>query len=396
MIHRIGAILFLLMFAELCIGGGGHFTALGPLSLRMILFSISLVISVVLLLEKKSFSFDITKWMIGFVLTMVIGIAVGLANQNPGRLIYEDVKPLCYFFVLPFFYLTVDQAMMAKAVKVIKVTSLGMAVVFIVLLVLVNSGVIPFLDFYRITEKSQELFYRGEATFFYKGFLFLGIGTIFYFFTDYSRLKKYAIPVLVMAILLSVTRGLFFSLALTFSIYFLAIKSYWKATLGIVLAVLTVVWGSNLILSGSRLFDARKNNKSYHEANPNLLGDRNYSDNGRVIQAREVWQRVSVSSTLIGHGFGAGTPSRPIHMEVSYLEIFHKQGLIGLIFWTAFGGMILINYRQAPSSPIAHALFYSSLFIFIESLTNQYINNPIGMSMLLLSLVSLYKLKTQK
>jgi len=59
-----------------------------------------------------------------------------------------------------------DQAMMAKAVKVIKVTSLGMAVVFIVLLVLVNAGVIPFLDFYRITEKSQELFYRGEATFF--------------------------------------------------------------------------------------------------------------------------------------------------------------------------------------------------------------------------------------
>jgi len=270
-----------------------------------------------------------------------------------------------------------------------------MAIILIVLLVLINSGVIPFLEFYRATQKSEELFYRGEATFFYKGFLFFGIGTIFYYFTDDAKVKKYFISVLVMGIILSVTRGLLFSLALTFSVYFFVTKSYLKAAMGLVLVVIIVVWGSNLILSGSRLFDVKQNHKSYQEADPNLLGDRNYSDNGRVTQAWEVWNGVSFSSALIGHGFGAGTPSRPIHMEISYLEIFHKQGLMGILFWTAFAGIIFVSYRQAPSSPSANAFFYSSLFIFIESLTNQYINNPIGLSMLLLSLVCLYKLKTQ-
>lgn len=396
MMQRIARVIFLLMITELCVGGGGRFTAIGPVSLRMVLFSIALVITVVLVQGKKRIPADIAIWMIGFAAVVAIGVAVALLHQNSMELVYEDVKPLCYFFVLPFFYLAVDQPLMAKAGTIIKTTSLAMALIFILLLALINTGVIHFLDFYRATLPSQELFYRGEATFFYKGFLFFGIGAIFCFFTADSRMKKIAIPVLVIAILLSVTRGLFFSLALTFAAYFMAIKLNWKAILGVVLALATVVWGSTLILAGSRLIDAKQNHKSYSEGNPNLLGDRNYSDNGRRIQAAEVWQQASLSSTFIGHGFGSGTTSRPVHMEVSYLEIFHKQGLIGLIFWAAFAGLIFANYRHAPPSPLAHAFFYSAVFIFIESVTNQYINNPIGMSMLLLSLVSLYKMKIQK
>jgi len=68
--------------------------------------------------------------------------------------------------------------------------------------------------------------------------------------------------------------------------------------------------------------------------------------------------------------------------------------LTGLIFWGSLAGTILVQYRKAIASPAANAFFFSALFIFVESLTNQYINNPIGMSMLLLSLVCLYKLKT--
>jgi hypothetical protein len=83
-------------------------------------------------------------------------------------------------------------------------------------------------------------------------------------------------------------------------------------------------------------------------------------------------------------------------MEISYLEIFHKQGLIGLAFWASLAGAIFHQYLQAGPSAETDAFFYSSLFIFIESLTNQYINNPIGMSILLLSLVCLYKLRTRE
>jgi len=103
MMSRISSILFLFMLVELCLGGGGRFTAVGPVSLRMILFSMALVVGTVQFIKGKSFPFEIGRWMIGFVFMISIGMAVGMANHNPIKLIYEDVKPLCYFFVLPFF-----------------------------------------------------------------------------------------------------------------------------------------------------------------------------------------------------------------------------------------------------------------------------------------------------
>jgi len=395
MITRVSKILFILILVELCLGGGGRFTAIGPISLRMILFSVALLVSIPLAI-KKTLPSEVWKLMIGFVIMIAIGVVIGMVSHNPKNLIFEDVKPLCYFLIFPFFCLAIDEAMIRKAIKIVKTSSIIMATIFIALLILINSGIIPFPNFYNATFKSEELFFRGEITFFYKGFLFFGVGTIFYYFIDYSRWKKYFIIILITTIVLSVTRGLLFSLAVTFSIYFLVSRQYSVAVYGLVLAMIIVVWGSNFILSTSRLFDSQNNHISYSQADPTLLGDRNYSDNGRTVQANEVWKELSFTSSLWGHGFGAGTSSRPIHMEISYLEIFHKQGLVGLAFWASLAGVILVRYRKVFISPIANAFFYSSLFIFIESLTNQYINNPIGMSVLLLSLCCLYKLNAQQ
>ena len=61
--------------------------------------------------------------------------------------------------------------------------------------------------------------------------------------------------------------------------------------------------------------------------NEKLLGDRSQSDAGRIAQIKEVISMTSVLSSFIGNGFGIGIPSRPVHMEISYLEIFHKQGI---------------------------------------------------------------------
>jgi hypothetical protein len=360
----------------------------------MILFCAAILMTIPLLIKEKSLPSEIWKLMIGFGIMIAFGITIGLLNDNPKNLIFEDVKPLCYFFILPFFYLAIDETMIRRVIKVIKASSILMASIFILLLILIHSGIIPFRDFYNSTFKSGEFFFRSEITFFYKGFLFFGVGTIFYYFTDYSKWKKYFILMLMTAIVLSVTRGLLFSLAFTFSIYFFVIRQYIKAIYALALTVIIIVWGSNFILSTSRLFDSLNNHKNYSQADPTLLGDRKYSDNGREAQANEVWEELSFTSSLLGYGFGAGTSSRPVHMEISYLEIFHKQGLIGLIFWGGVAYAILVQYRNAFGSPIANAFFYSAFFVYIESLTNQYINNPIGMSVVLLSFCCMHKWKS--
>jgi hypothetical protein len=128
-------------------------------------------------------------------------------------------------------------------------------------------------------------------------------------------------------------------------------------------------------------------------ANENLLGDRSTSDAGRIVQVEEVAERITVLSVLIGHGFGMGIPARPVHMEISYLEIFHKQGIIGLLFWGVLLFMLIKKYMAAVPSQMGDAFFFSSVFVFFQSLTNQFINNPIGLSITLLSLVALDHLK---
>ncbi len=136
MINRISKALFLLILVELCLGGGGRFTAIGPVSLRMVLFSVALTISILLLIKNKSLPSEISKLMIGFAVVISIGLAVGLITRKPTNLNIDDVKPICYFIVLPFFFLTIDKATIEKITKVIKVTSIGMSTIFIVLLIL--------------------------------------------------------------------------------------------------------------------------------------------------------------------------------------------------------------------------------------------------------------------
>jgi O-antigen ligase len=120
------------------------------------------------------------------------------------------------------------------------------------------------------------------------------------------------------------------------------------------------------------------------------LGDREFSDNERKRQIKEVIADITPATVIWGHGFGNGVESRPIHMEISYLEIFHKQGLIGLGTWVFLFTSLVGYFISLPlRSPLSYAFFLAAIFIFFQSLTNQYINNPIGMGMFLISLTGL-------
>lgn len=397
MLVKISKIVLLLLLTELCLGGGGRFTAVGPMSLRMILFGLALLIVLISIAKGVVIPNSYRKFLLAFGGIIVLGIGMGLINQSPSRLLWEDVKPLLYFLILPFFALTVNKNEIIVSAKIIKISSLILALTFFIVLILIHSGIIPFLTFYRFTLKSEELFYRGELTFFYKGFLFLGIGVIFYFF-DGSENKKLLIVLLLTAIALSITRGLLFSLCIIFSLFYLIQKEKYRTIFFAGVAVVIAVWGNQLTINMSRWLDStrqKKTNPSTETLNPNLFGARSYSDEGRLIQIKEVKENISWPSLIVGHGFGQGIPSRPVHMEIAYLEVFHKQGILGLLFWGWIAVTIILAFHQSDQSGMAHAFFFSSLFVFVESATNQYFNNPIGMSVLLLSLVSLDKLKRE-
>ena len=120
------------------------------------------------------------------------------------------------------------------------------------------------------------------------------------------------------------------------------------------------------------------------------LGDKSGSDSARFVQINQVLADVNPVSFFIGHGFGIGVPVRPRGMEISFLEIFHKQGLLGLIFWFAIFTYIFLMYyniKNKEYKKIAIPFLLSVVFIILQSGTNPYMNNPIGLSMILITIV---------
>ncbi|ELR71222.1 hypothetical protein C900_03026 [Fulvivirga imtechensis AK7] len=394
---QFGALLLQIIVLELILGGGGRFTALGPISLRMILFASALAYTCYSIWMEKKFVLPYLRLVLIFLLVILLAMSIGFFSTADPRLIFEDIKPLSFFLILPFFGLTItDKSILLKISRLVIYGALGMSIIYILLLVLINTGVIPFKAFYNLTAPTEEFFYRGELAFFYKGFLFLCIGLIAIYFTK----PKYAgimASVIILAIILTFTRGFIFALLLAAFCYFIVQPDavYIKISKLAIILLLALVIG----LKGNDLY--AEVSKSIHKSEiktnftkefqpEKLLGNRDFSNNERKKQFRQVLERTTLTSLFFGHGFGIGVPVRPIHMEISYLEIFHKQGLIGLLFWAFIFYLLTKKYFYSRKrTSLAHAFYFGSLFIFFQSLTNQYFNNPIGMSFILISLVGL-------
>src|SRR5258706_5915022 len=391
---RIIRILFCLLWIELCLGGGGRFTAWGPVSLRMVFFVAALSITVIAFVKGKRISNSYWRLVLLFLITTGIGLGIGLLDHADRKFWWEDVKPLLYFLILPFFALAIqNKTDVHRVARIIQGSGMTMMALFFIALMLIHTNAVPFLSFYNATVKTEEIFFRGEYTFFYKGFLFLGIAIIFFYFNVKTPINYGIIAFLLIALFLSLTRGFLLALSLTVFSYFLFKKSFLKAFIMVGIAVVVLLLGQNAISFTSRWLaqqtELHGNANKFDELNPALLGDRSFSDHERIAQLRQVAQGITFSSLLVGHGLGIGVPIRPVHMEISYLEIFHKQGLIGLTFWAILLWSAWQKFRAAQPSGLAEAFFFSTLFVFFQSFTNQYINNPIGLSMLLLTFVCL-------
>lgn len=389
MMKKFVSLLLSVMLFEIMLGGGGRLTAWGPISLRMILFGMALLTTFILLLRGQKISKEYWVLSITIGIVLAVGFWRGVATGANRVYWWEDIKPLLYFSLLPFFGFAIQNKQLVDQVaETIKQSGIILSCAFFVILVLIHSGVIPFLSFYHWVIDTQEFFFRGELTFFYKGFLYICIATLYVVIAG-SKRKFIILIILVAAILLSVTRGFIFATTLTLAFYYLSKTTFSKSLLFVTLGLLTLFIGQTVITKSSEVIDSiRKVEIDNKTPNSRLLGDRNYSDAGRFQQIKEVSAQTTLPSFFIGHGFGQGIPSRSIHMEIAYLEIYHKQGVFGLTFWAFLLWLLYKKYKKTTSD-IGDFFFFAALFVYFQSLTNQYLNNPIGLSMILLSIVCL-------
>lgn len=356
---------------EVFIGGGGRFFEIGPLTLRMYVFVFLLVFGTFYILIKRKIDKTVLGIFSLYAFTIALSATFGIINNAEISYIFEDIKPLLYFMSILYLYHVVSIDNIPKIIKIIKISGLFLSVVYFFLLLMLLFNYINFAKFYVFISTSKEVMFRGtEGLFFYKGFLYLNIAFLFYFLGKSNR-SVFFITLLGLAILLTLTRGFILSLGICLFIYFVFLnRNIYKKLIFLLVSLICVILYMVYIVP--------------------QLGDKSLSDTIRYTQIQQVINATTPLSFFLGHGFGIGVPIRPIHMEISYLEIFHKQGILGLAFWSVLFGFILFYYvkiRSTFSHYEVDAFFIGTLFVYIQTFTNPFLNNPIGMTFVILTLL---------
>jgi len=93
---------------------------------------------------------------------------------------------------------------------------------------------------------------------------------------------------------------------------------------------------------------------------------------------------------LIGKGFGAPIGDRN-RIEINYVEIFYKQGLLGLLIWLALFAYSFLLYSKLPpeNRQFGAAFLLSGFFVAVATASNTFLTGSIGMAVVFIAVVSL-------
>jgi len=411
-------VLFVVSLTELLVGGGGRLFEIGPLTLRMYLFGATQAV-VWWSILRGSWRPDATTWKLFGTLAGLTAVSAGIGwfNQAPIGAIFTDVKPLLYWSNLLFYAQIINSRERLELVKAcFRWSSALLAVAYLLVLLLWKFNIIYGWGMYLWALPTEELSFRGNLGFFYKGFIFLPIG-IFFWLQENSYYRKFIWVFLIyLAMLLTFTRGfwlIIFSIHVLYTIFYNPKNVIsWLAIVLMITSLLSVglyvsqVDNQNFpelaeFQQKSRETYKRKPLKEWQRKLGNMFSqgfeDRESSIIDRIIQVGEVIDATTPASVFVGNGLGKGTDSRQVHMEISYLEIFHKQGIMGLTvwfglfyaLWRGFYRRMGRSLKQIPFEDDAFVFFMAAAFMFAISFLNPFINAPMGLGMLGIALISL-------
>lgn len=375
-INRILMFIFYCVIWELLLCGSGQIIhVMGSLTLRMVNFLIVFGVSFCMFFRNR-IGVDFFNLYFFYLFNFIVAISFSLVSGNMLHL-FDDIKPLSYFFISPFFYWMIKDVSIVKRIAwIIERSAIIMAVFYLIYILCIKViGIIDFDVFYILMNDSSDFMFRGnEGELFYKGFLFLPIGIAFIL-----RNKEWLfLFIILLAIYFTMTRG-FYIISLCSLVLFYLLSQKINASKIFVLFIMLFIGG--IIIMNVGLFEMGE--------------ERAEGDSIRIITIQQVVERVTLFSFFFGHGFGNGVPIREVHMEMSYLEIFHKQGLLGIMFWIYLFYKVSIFYRKTPkrNRDLAIPFYVGIILVYIQSFFNPFINNPIGMSFILLAFFSLRKLQ---
>ncbi len=378
----IGKILLVLVALELALGGGGRLVDVGWFSPRMLLFCGALAYAAFILgLARSRIPWEFACLILGFCALLLFHGAVSIVRQMPYEAIFEDAKPQLYFPMLAFLAITIRNVRdVATVTKLLKISAVVLSIAYLGVLSLWHSGVFTFDEVQGALnptgDTKKEFYFRSDATFFFKAALYVGVGLFFFLFHGGSIGKLVAV-LLFLALFFTLTRGLMAAVFLSLATCVLLFHKNRLA--GVALA------GTNLVLGLFAILVINELAPTAGESVALRLAD--------LRATAEIWD---VPTILIGQGLGPSIGARG-HIEMNYIEILYKQGLLGLSFWLLPIAYITLQMSRAMPERRTNAMPYylAALFVYFENATNPFLTNPIGMSVVLIAMVAIRVLSSQ-
>jgi hypothetical protein len=423
-LHNWSVWLFWISLAELVLGGGGRLTAWEGISLRMVLFGLcQLTLVIHLLKQAKTLDTPFFPQFIAFFCLLGFSAAWGWYQGAAPAAILKDVKPLLFWANLAFYGLVIQDNRTFNGIRTIFLWStLVMATAYLALLLCWHNAWIDAEAMHLYLAQYEEFSFRGSLGFMYKGFVFVPVG-IFFWLQHPSRFRYVAVLLLYLALLFTFTRGFWLILFAILFIYTLLFQGKsWLNWTAIVFMLFSLYLSGLFVASrehtyfagqeaGEMSHNAQKKEIPLSALEKELSGrfkqgfeHREASMIDRFVQVREVADAISPQSLLLGHGFGHGTASRPVHMEITYLEIFHKQGLLGLLmcFWLLFtllhvyAKTLSFRWQNIHYLQSSFPFVFGCLFFFGLSFLNPFVNSPLGLGMLAITMLVLRRISEGK
>ena len=443
-VNKAAQFFILLFIAECTVGSSGRWLCIGPLSIRILLFIIAFVISapVVIFKLKEVFSNFSVISTVCFGLYFVLSLALGIKNGNRPDFIASDVTTFMSLALFPAFIAVMcNKKAINRAVNIVFYASCALSVAVLLLHVIMSfadkvfiTSINSFLNQYSLggfatlSTGIQRIYMRSQ--------IFLQVAIIYGIWLLGKAKGKLKLLVLALegclfcAVIISYTRGFWFGLAIAAAMLLFVSFKYWKRYLKTAICMLlafTVFAVSSGLLYGGPFVAVEVVNRF----NPNLIvisgidgdtadiedsldnDDSSVSDED--IAAANVRQKSLVAlkeeiskKRVLGHGLGKNLDGirNDGRTEYMYLDIILKMGIVGFaLFTVVFFGFVAVQIygyfksnklRSLPydwDSPTVRNLFLTVgyLSVAVTSFFNPFLNNPMGIMLLMLTATAVYQ-----
>lgn len=440
---RITEILLLAFVAECTFGGSGRWLEIGPLSIRMILFAACFLATIPYVIHNiKSLATNLQVIVTVFYgMYLIICTVIGLRDGNRFAFIWSDLTTMMTLALAPGFMAVMsNQKSINRAVDVIYWSAAVTAVITVVLhFVFAFIGQNTFDAIYEwiigrhlggiaeLKTGMQRVYLRSQ--------MFLQVGIVYGIWKmgcvpDRKRRVFWAVNgVMVTACILSYTRGFWLGLALSAGLLLLLGIRYWKKYLSVAARMLavfmvfilfsTVFYRGPVVLVevvnrfNPSLIVYEGETVNHFEHHPGETDREDEIDESNAAAAKLRQETISYSCQriaqhpILGNGLGENLDEvrDDGRTEYMYLDTVVKTGFVGLalflgVYFSFVSVQIGNNLAMRKNGkkcliweePAFRDRFLTAAYlgIAVTSFFNPFLNNPMGIMLLLLTSTAVY------